>query len=514
MNIRPSIYQFGQRNQWLIVVVIALLLLETLLNQLHFNNDRGWSSPQLNDFPEMFQRVFSYAMFGKYGHNITYFTGQLHFCLVIIQWSLLIVGTFRYFSEKRSATVLKFAALFLLWLSLFELIKRLFFWQFNLHYNSIFTPFLGISDTVQKIVLPILFALILLAFITPRTNQPVASQPNNILNRWQRGLHFFLDRVIIWFCGYNYFLMDALFDQPTFRTVDRNLFPIIGIALFVTQLIVLPFISEGLFGITLGKLLTGTKVVGRNGSPISLKQAFLRSLIRLIPFNWISVFTKKGLWIDRWSNTQVVVVHQEEPLKRLHKLVQLGTGTIFFIGAWFLVLMVFFTFQLIPTIIHFRCTDFPFLLIVASFPLIVLFQSFWMASLLDHFRSARDNNAVSSNDALIRSFYCWIPILNFYYLATHLEEITSHMEHSDSSKEYIDRVGKHIRQFSNVFALVYLFVLGLIYPFFVNANPFPIMTVMILLIMLGCFFAWRLSYAIAHMHVKQAETTDLLDDLS
>ena len=88
------------------------------------------------------------------------------------------------------------------------------------------------------------------------------------------------------------------------------------------------------------------------------------------------------------------------------------------------------------------------------------------------------------------------------------------MEHSDSSKEHIDRVGKRIRQFSNVFALVYLFVLGLIYPLFVNANPFPIMTVMILLIMLGCFFAWRLSYAIAHMHVKQGVAADLLDDLS
>jgi uncharacterized RDD family membrane protein YckC len=58
-------------------------------------------------------------------------------------------------------------------------------------------------------------------------------------------------------------------------------------------------------GRTLGKLATGTVVVKEDGSPITFKDAFLRSLSRLVPFEPFSALGGRP-WHDSWTNTMVV----------------------------------------------------------------------------------------------------------------------------------------------------------------------------------------------------------------
>lgn len=68
---------------------------------------------------------------------------------------------------------------------------------------------------------------------------------------------------------------------------------------------------EGLFGLTLGKWITGTRVVDERGDPPSWRQACLRSLARLIPFEAFSVlFSEDGMargWHDSLPRTRVVI---------------------------------------------------------------------------------------------------------------------------------------------------------------------------------------------------------------
>lgn len=60
-------------------------------------------------------------------------------------------------------------------------------------------------------------------------------------------------------------------------------------------------------GKTLGKLITGTKAINADGSDISFQKAFMRNIIRAIPFNALSAFgTPCNPWHDAWSNTLVV----------------------------------------------------------------------------------------------------------------------------------------------------------------------------------------------------------------
>jgi uncharacterized RDD family membrane protein YckC len=60
-------------------------------------------------------------------------------------------------------------------------------------------------------------------------------------------------------------------------------------------------------GKTIGKYITGTRAVTENGLPINAQTAFMRGLIRIIPFEQFSAISfPPRLWHDRWSNSFVV----------------------------------------------------------------------------------------------------------------------------------------------------------------------------------------------------------------
>jgi uncharacterized RDD family membrane protein YckC len=58
-------------------------------------------------------------------------------------------------------------------------------------------------------------------------------------------------------------------------------------------------------GYTLGKLLSGTRAVRMDGQELTLKDAFLRSLSRMVPFEVFSGFGEQP-WHDTWTKTAVI----------------------------------------------------------------------------------------------------------------------------------------------------------------------------------------------------------------
>ena len=67
-------------------------------------------------------------------------------------------------------------------------------------------------------------------------------------------------------------------------------------------------ICEKLFkGYTLGKLITGTRAIRQDGGELTFKNALLRSLSRLVPFEVFSGFSSLT-WHDQWTDTMVVKV--------------------------------------------------------------------------------------------------------------------------------------------------------------------------------------------------------------
>jgi uncharacterized RDD family membrane protein YckC len=71
------------------------------------------------------------------------------------------------------------------------------------------------------------------------------------------------------------------------------------------------FVSEALFGQTLGKLVTGTRVVTESGERAPLYLVLFRSIYRFVPLEPLSIFSRRRLmWHDLWSKTRVVRVRR------------------------------------------------------------------------------------------------------------------------------------------------------------------------------------------------------------
>lgn len=67
---------------------------------------------------------------------------------------------------------------------------------------------------------------------------------------------------------------------------------------------------EGLFGVTIGKLVTGTRVVDAQGRRLTFYRGLLRSLCRFIPFDALSLLFSdddvRRAWHDSITKTYVV----------------------------------------------------------------------------------------------------------------------------------------------------------------------------------------------------------------
>jgi uncharacterized RDD family membrane protein YckC len=98
-------------------------------------------------------------------------------------------------------------------------------------------------------------------------------------------------------------------DLIEFFGYDNVALVIISSLLISLSLQVLFFtLMEALFkGKSLGKLITGTRAVNEDGSHISAKTAFLRSLSKMVPFDAFSALgSPSHPWHDRWTRTYVI----------------------------------------------------------------------------------------------------------------------------------------------------------------------------------------------------------------
>lgn len=74
------------------------------------------------------------------------------------------------------------------------------------------------------------------------------------------------------------------------------------------------FICELIFGQTLGKLITQTKVLGRDGRSVGTITVMLRTLIRMIPLEPFTFLVSSAGLHDKWSKTIVVDISKSVPV--------------------------------------------------------------------------------------------------------------------------------------------------------------------------------------------------------
>ncbi|MEI9809494.1 MAG: RDD family protein [Bacteroidota bacterium] len=125
---------------------------------------------------------------------------------------------------------------------------------------------------------------------------------DNIL--MQYGLSYLTGSAVGYLIGtfFPEYAQKIIYDQSTW-----DLF-VLGYAIAIFNYLVYYTICEKAFkGYTLGKLITGTKAIREDGGELTFKDALLRSLCRLVPFEAFSGFGDKP-WHDAWTKTQVIQV--------------------------------------------------------------------------------------------------------------------------------------------------------------------------------------------------------------
>lgn len=101
-----------------------------------------------------------------------------------------------------------------------------------------------------------------------------------------------------------FFVLASVAPEFTNSIIDYAGNPIITLLMYGLYMGALEAIFQGR---SPGKLVTGTKAVTEDGINVNSGKAFLRGLIRAVPFNGLS-----GLgyhcypWHDRWTKTQVI----------------------------------------------------------------------------------------------------------------------------------------------------------------------------------------------------------------
>lgn len=124
-----------------------------------------------------------------------------------------------------------------------------------------------------------------------------------------RFANYIIDRFVIFLIFFVFLVIIAL----ATHLFDNGSNPNAALVLLIYLLLFGTWIGyytlfEATSGRTLGKLLTSTKVVKENGDAISLKDALLRTLCRMVPFEPFSGFGTP--WHDAWTHTTVIVIRR------------------------------------------------------------------------------------------------------------------------------------------------------------------------------------------------------------
>lgn len=145
----------------------------------------------------------------------------------------------------------------------------------------------------------------------------------------QRFLNYLLDNIFIllsiFIIGFITAFFAELFDLTGLKLWQSNIGDLEGRLIFIFITIFYYFFTEGVFGRSPAKLITGTVVVDENGEKPDSGTILKRTLCRIIPFDGFSFLRAGRGWHDSMSNTYVVNKKAlEENVKLFHELRLIG----------------------------------------------------------------------------------------------------------------------------------------------------------------------------------------------
>jgi uncharacterized RDD family membrane protein YckC len=121
--------------------------------------------------------------------------------------------------------------------------------------------------------------------------------------------NLFMRFALSWASGYVVgYILNTFFPEFTVRMIlykGIEYYSVVYMVGILNYLVYYTFCEKVFKGYTLGKLISGTRAIREDGNELTFKNAILRTLSRMVPFEPFSIWGD-GLWHDRWTKTMVV----------------------------------------------------------------------------------------------------------------------------------------------------------------------------------------------------------------
>lgn len=130
------------------------------------------------------------------------------------------------------------------------------------------------------------------------------------VGRWVRFANYCIDMLVFYALAFGISMVLVLIESPVVEYIASENS---GTALLMRLVYALLFAlyiggAEAMFnGKSVGKMITGTRVIHEDGSAISASTALKRGFARIVPFEVFSAFSSPCCpWHDAWTDTAVV----------------------------------------------------------------------------------------------------------------------------------------------------------------------------------------------------------------
>ena len=133
-------------------------------------------------------------------------------------------------------------------------------------------------------------------------NTAVQEIQDYVTTTWMRFVNFLIDFIVFVLLV----LIGSLSLDSVFVTSNSDFLLFIGYGMVILIFLLYHGIAEYFFQKTVGKYVTNTRVVTKDGKKPGAGTIALRTLCRLIPFDRISFLLTKNGFHDRFSNTKVI----------------------------------------------------------------------------------------------------------------------------------------------------------------------------------------------------------------
>lgn len=256
--------------------IISILGIANELNHILLNNGLFAISNVIFEISPVLDLRFFHNIFA-----IDFKGASINFGDLLV-YVLLLIGSLTYiFSRRRESRLLGFSLSILFLSCLIIILPKP--WK-TIHVGYAMSNYLSVLP--KSIIWSAVIIYILRSIISSQNKLEMSNQI--LASKYYRLIHFILDPLICILIFYQY----SLVELENFSLV------LSGIIYYLFY--------EGLFGQTPIKFLTGTLVRSDDGKKLNFTRVLLRTIIRLIPIEFITFIFNKNGWHDKWSKSIVI----------------------------------------------------------------------------------------------------------------------------------------------------------------------------------------------------------------